>query len=59
MFPFEDEEPRTWSEYGAVLKPDEFRKKKSESCCACNLKRLIHGNPMHITLCSLKYQDRL
>ena len=30
MFPFEDEELRTWSEYGAVLKPDEFRKTRSE-----------------------------
>ena len=36
MFPFEDEDPRAWSEYGAVLKPDEFRKKTSMSPFACS-----------------------
>lgn len=30
MFPFEDEDARTWTDYGAALTPEELRKIRGE-----------------------------
>jgi hypothetical protein len=34
MFPFDPEETQAWTDYGRVLKPDEFRKVRGESLSA-------------------------